>query len=281
MKLLQQGCVLLASCLLATAYASEETSIKIYQTESADRDVHTEETIRTEKRVREFKRNFDFIASLRVGADIADIGKDQHVLLSPLDPKEDNFLVEDEWHLRAMWGAMAGIEMPLEDEYEDYRWQTGLAYYQTQNFDIKGVEETFSQPALANRNFEYSVRNIRVLWENKLLREVDEHIYVYLFLGLGVNINSAFDYKNQQANSPGVLPNPAFDDNTQYSFSYSVGFGAEMDVMEDLRAGVGYQFSDLGRVELGEIDSALASSQTLEHSNTLTNEFIFNLTYLF
>ena len=61
-----------------------------------------------------------------------------------------------------------------------------------------------------------------------------------------------------------------YSDNTESSFTYSLGLGVDMDITEHLRLGVGYRFADLGKVRLGD-----AEINTTEVAGTLSQDHLY------
>jgi len=219
------------------------------------------------------------VISLRGGVDIMDVGGSKTMNTSYSVDAPERFVVEDERQTRAVWGGLLGLEMPL-GESERYYWQSGAAYYQTSMLRIHGTVEELSVAGHPARDFHYSVRNQRIMWENKLIAKLNQRFAVYVLGGLGLAVNEAYGYEEAPRSSDvGVIQK--FDDRTKDSFSYSVGLGLEMELIEQLRLGAGYQFSNLGQIRLGYADVPNHSYDSLSQTTTKTNEFIANLTYAF
>lgn len=224
------------------------------------------------------KQPIQGVVALRVGWDYASVGKSQHIQLLNTDPAPDFFDSEQENSSRAVFGGFLGIEFPLRYHYP-MRWQTGVAFYQTDNFETDGIEYFFSLPAFGDKEYSYQIKNQRVMIENKFLFKMYRGLYGYLLGGVGIAINNASDYHEESLD----FTTPAtgvFQDNTTASLSYSLGIGAELSVLDPFRIAVGYQYSDLGQITLGEYNNS-NTGETLTHNHTPTQELILQFSYLF
>jgi opacity protein-like surface antigen len=217
------------------------------------------------------------VVSLRGGVANAAVGESKTINPYYNVSAPERFVVENDRQTKAVWGGLLGLEMPIDDS-ERFFWQSGAAYYVTNEFHVDGTVHNLSTPDQL-RDFEYKVLNQRVMWENKLIAKLNERFSFYLLGGLGMAINKAYDYEETPRSGVGV--SPEIEDKTKDSFSYTAGLGVEVALIEDLRLGVGYQFSNLGEIKLGEANVPTPSQDTLSQNTTFTNEFIATLTYAF
>jgi opacity protein-like surface antigen len=76
-----------------------------------------------------------------------------------------------------------------------------------------------------------------------------------------------------------AIVNPNFSSNTKSSFTYTLGAGVQKMLNNNWQVGVGYEFADWGKSQLGR-----AAGQTLGNglalSHLYTNGILFNITYL-
>ncbi len=219
-----------------------------------------------------------FIIAGRFGWSWAEVGESQYVELLNTNPAPDYFDTHEKTSSRPLFGAFAGAEFPF---YRDnMRWQTGLAYYvQTHSFQTEGIDYTFSLPDFGNSEYSYSIRNQRMMFENKFLYGFTQHIFGYLLGGIGASFNKAYDYHTNSLDST-VTTSGEFATNTTASFSYSIGTGVEMDLVKNVRCALGYQFSELGKVSLGDYTTG-STNETISKDNTPAQEIIFQLGYFF
>jgi opacity protein-like surface antigen len=173
--------------------------------------------------------------------------------------------------------ALVGIEFPMSEEN---RWQTGFSYYQAATFEVEGQVQQLSDPAYTSFEFNYKVNNQRILWENRWLSEVADDYFFYLMGGLGIAFNRAYDFDENNELNPAADIDPFFKDKTTTSLTYSFGVGVETEVIEDLRLGLGYQYSDLGKVELDTFEGQV-TDDTIQTSSSPAQEILLMLTYFF
>lgn len=217
------------------------------------------------------------VASIRGGWEDVKATDSQHVLTNTFDPVADYYDVHGTWQTQFVWSGFLGLEIPVN---KLNHWQTGVSYYQTNQLKTEGTVFAYSLPDRGNTKFEYFVRNERVLFENKWLRKVHKNAYLYLLGGIGAAFNKAYDYEEVPL-SNNISSYRKFANNTKTSFTYSIGVGAEIALTTAMRAGVRYQYSDLGKIELGDNNIGNNAQDTLESHPTAANEFLFELAYLF
>ena len=70
-----------------------------------------------------------------------------------------------------------------------------------------------------------------------------------------------------------------FANHNQSAFAWGLGVGLDYNLNQHIRAGVGYQFADLGSVSLG-VTPAESTTQTLGLSHLYTNQLRFQFTFL-
>ncbi len=235
------------------------------------------EIIEIEKKEKRKTRNVRPVISVRGGWDYAEVGKTDNVAITPnISATPNAYVPNDKWHTKGVWGGLLGLEIDINCRNI---WQTGVAYYNTGKFEIDGLVKEQGQPLTENLKYQYNVKNQRVLWENKWLMALNKRLYFYLLGGIGAAFNKASDY-SEVSLDPLAYPNAPFEDKSKTSFTWSAGLGFEIRLFERLRAGLGYQYSDLGQVEL---DNAVGqtTNEAISFNSTPTNEFLGSLTYIF
>ncbi len=76
-----------------------------------------------------------------------------------------------------------------------------------------------------------------------------------------------------------ALPNSNFTNHTKTAFTYTLGAGVQKALNDHWQAGVGYEFADWGKSELGRaLGQTMNSGLTLNH--LYTNAVLLNLTYV-
>lgn len=217
------------------------------------------------------------LASIRVGMDSFRTNKSSSVLLAPSAIESNLYVPSANWKTSFVGGAFLGFEMSMP-RLCFLRWQTGAAYYSSDNVKIPGVVEVFSDPALTDLNYEYKIKNQRIVWENKGLINLTHGSYFYLLSGIGGAYNKAYDYHETQRSSQAAINKP-FNSHSQWKFMYELGFGLETDVTQQIRLGLGYQYVNLNKIKL-EPQTGQLTNQSIQY-RYYANEFIANISYLF
>ena len=168
-----------------------------------------------------------------------------------------------------------GIQKNLRDKLEG---QIGLAVATTANAGLSGDIWDDADPQFNNYTYSYQVRHTHIALKGKLLADRGYVLTPWISGSVGVGFNQAHDFSNTPSISQAVAM-PNFSSNTQTSFTYTVGAGVQKALNQHWQLGVGYEFADWGRSQLGR-----ASGQTVNNglslSHLYTNGFLFNLTYL-
>lgn len=156
--------------------------------------------------------------------------------------------------------------------------QLGLAAATTGNAKLQGVIWDDADPEFNNHSYQYKIRNSRIAVKGKLLLDKGYWLMPWVSASLGVGFNRAHDFTNTPLIFE-ALPNPNFTNHTKTAFTYTLGAGVQKSISEHWQLGVGYEFADWGKSELGR-----ASGQTLNEGLKLnhlyTNGVVLNLTYV-
>ncbi|HFK5879090.1 TPA: outer membrane protein, partial [Legionella pneumophila] len=148
----------------------------------------------------------------------------------------------------------------------------------TGNAKLQGVIWDDADPEFNNHSYQYKIRNSRIAVKGKLLLDKGYWLMPWVSASLGVGFNRAHDFTNTPLIFE-ALPNPNFTNHTKTAFTYTLGAGVQKSISEHWQLGVGYEFADWGKSELGR-----ASGQTLNEGLKLnhlyTNGVVLNLTYV-
>lgn len=158
--------------------------------------------------------------------------------------------------------------------------QLGLGYNQAWNFRAKGSLLQGADIQSADQySYHYDILTRQLLVESKLLYGYKERYHPYALLGLGAAFNTANDYGT---NVPPFLTfTRQYQNNTQTSFTYNVGAGIDVDILDHLRLGLGYRFADFGQFKLGNasIDTTNVSG-TFSQTHLYASEILAQLTFV-
>jgi opacity protein-like surface antigen len=114
--------------------------------------------------------------------------------------------------------------------------------------------------------------------KGKLLADHNSMIIPWLSASIGVGFNQAHHFNNTPIISEAIA-SPNFSNNTMTAFTYTLGAGIQRNLNTHWQAGIGYEFSDWGKSQLGRAyEQTLGSGLILNH--LYTNGVLFNLTYL-
>ena len=114
----------------------------------------------------------------------------------------------------------------------------------------------------------------------KLLYQFHSKYHPYVFAGLGASFNRAYNY---HTTVPYYLTfTRMYQDNTHTSLSYSLGLGVDVAITSSMRFGLGYRYTDLGSLKLGNafIDTTQVSG-TLTNAKLHSNQFLVQATWIF
>lgn len=163
----------------------------------------------------------------------------------------------------------------------DWMIQAGLDYNRTQPFLANGILLQGADAQSADTYlYTYKVLTNQILLNSKLLYTLKNRFHPYLFGGLGAAFNKAYKYS---VNIPRYITfSRNFYDNNTTDFSYAVGAGLDVDLTSAMRVGIGYRYTDLGKMKLGNayIDTTPVAG-TLTQNNLHANQFLVQLSWLF
>lgn len=170
-----------------------------------------------------------------------------------------------------------GMQRALSTRFQG---QLGVAVAATSNAGLAGEVWQNANPEFNNFIYGYQVRQTQVAVKGKLLANEMTRCALkpYISASLGAGFNQAHSYTSE-ALIAGPVPAPNFTSNGTTAFTYTVGIGVQRAFARHWEAGVGYQFADWGKSELGRAPGqTMNSGLVLNH--LYTNGLMFNLTYL-
>ncbi|HBD7044715.1 TPA: porin family protein [Legionella pneumophila] len=156
--------------------------------------------------------------------------------------------------------------------------QLGLAAATTGNAKLQGVIWDDADPEFNNHSYQYKIRNSRIAVKGKLLLDKGYWLMPWVSASLGVGFNRAHEYSNAPLIFE-ALPNPNFADHTKTAFTYTLGAGVQKAFNDHWQVGIGYEFADWGKSELGRADTQTMNSG-LALNHLYTNGVLLNLTYV-
>jgi opacity protein-like surface antigen len=168
-----------------------------------------------------------------------------------------------------------GLQRPINHRVEG---QLGIALAGGGNVNFNGNVWEDADPNFNNYTYAYRLNHMHVALKGKLIGVTETSIRPYVSASLGAGFNHAYKFSINPKIFPEV-PAPAFGNNTESAFTYTLGLGIQKIIDTHWQAGVGYEFADWGQYRL-----ARAPGQTLNGGLSLNhlyiNELLFNVTYV-
>ena len=151
--------------------------------------------------------------------------------------------------------------------------QLGVAAVTTSNAQLKGDIWEDADPNFNNYTYSYNLTHTHVALKGKLLADAGMWAQPYVSASIGGAFNNAKSF----IITPDIdqeVPAPAFTDNSTTSFTYTLGIGVQRVLNRHVQVGIGYEFADWGKSQLGA-----APGQTL-NSGLSVNNFYTNAVQL-
>jgi len=217
--------------------------------------------------------SWTWVAALSAGPVWEHGGSTQTFYLTP--EIEKSYVANQSTHTLFDGEVFLGVQKTLS---QTLKGQLGLAMAATSNVNLSGVIWDDADPQFDNHTFNYKIQHMHLAAKGKLLADAGFWFIPWVSGSIGVGFNDAHGFHN----TPTIfeaLPTPDFSSHTQTAFTYTVGAGVQKTLNEHWQIGVGYEFADWGKSQLGRAaDQTLGSGLTLNH--LYTNGLLFNLTYL-
>ena len=214
-----------------------------------------------------------WVGSFSAGPVWENAGSTQTFYLTP--EIEKSYVTNQSTHTLFDGEVFLGVQKTLSQTLQG---QLGLAVTATSNANLNGVIWDDADPQFNNYIYRYKIQHSHVAVKGKLLADAGLWLIPWVSGSIGVGFNDAHGYHSTPTLFE-ALPTPDFSSHTQNAFTYTVGTGVQKALNEHWQVGVGYEFADWGKSQLGR-----AAEQTLNNGLTLnhlyTNGVLFNLTYL-
>lgn len=156
--------------------------------------------------------------------------------------------------------------------------QLGLAVSTTSDASLAGQIWDDADPQFANYNYSYKIQHTHLAVKSKLLMDKEFWLMPWISGSLGVGFNNAHAYQNTPLIYEAVV-NPNFASHTNSTFTYTLGAGVQKTINQHWQVGLGYEFADWGKSNLGRAAEQTLNSG-LQINHFYTNGLLFNLTYL-
>ncbi len=155
--------------------------------------------------------------------------------------------------------------------------QLGIAIATTGNAVLTGNIWDDADPEFNNYTYKYSVTHSHVAIKGELLLDDGYMVIPWISGSAGIGMNKASNFEN----SPVIveaISNTNFSSNTNNAFVYTIGAGVKTSLSTHWQLGIGYEFADWGKSQLGRaLGQTLGSGLALDH--LYTNSILLSLTY--
>ena len=187
-------------------------------------------------------------------------------------------------------GGFIGVERALS--YHTISVQLGVEYDNVGTTTVKGSSLAGIQDDTSTLYlYSYQIATQQIMGAAKLLGTLElpkvmpYHLHPYFSIALGTAVNKASSFTTNTAEVGSVNLTPTFANGSDTQFSYNSGVGVDADITPHFRLGVGYRYSNFGKISLGRgvvsvnqyrayVDSSLRSS------NVFANQFLAQLTFI-
>lgn len=217
-------------------------------------------------------RRFRYLASISAGPAWGSGGTTQNIWVEPSVLKA--YDPNTKQQLFGYGEVFAGLDFPINTRLNS---QLGLVVGFSNNAPQSGDIWDDADNEFNNYSYRYDLQHTFVGLKGKVLLKNTYYVVPWLSADIGLGINSAKNYSN----TPKIfqaIPSPNFINNTDLTFSYRVGAGAQYNLTERAQIGIGYEFADWGNSALGPI-TGIQSADAISMNHYYVNELMVNLTY--
>jgi opacity protein-like surface antigen len=179
------------------------------------------------------------------------------------------------------WGEMfLGLQAGAGSDYNSsFLFQLGGAVAYSSSIHERGNIWEDANEAFNNFTYGYDITHIHAAVKGKVLYIICDPLALYISGGLGRNRNTASNFTIVPL-IPEEVPAPAFESGIIYSNYYSMGFGVQFMSPDNWQFGVGYEYSNWGKSQLGRAPGQTLNSG-LAMNNLNVNSLNVNITYVF
>ena len=215
--------------------------------------------------------NKDLVVSLSVGPGWVKAGQTQTIQLTS-DTQKTYFAHKSSQAL--VNGALFfGLQKPISCSIQS---QIGIDFGITGNANLSGDIWDDADPAFDNYTYQYQVRHRHIAIKGKLIdQSFDVHPWISAAAGVG------FNYSHSFINTPKIfeaVAMPNFSSKMVSAFTYSVGIGLQRTLSKHLQVGIGYEFADWGKSNLGSSEGQ-TTGQSLSLPHQYIQSLLLNVTY--
>ena len=214
-----------------------------------------------------------WVSTLSFGPLITTSGNNQTIFLSP--EIEKTYSVTKSNNTLASGAFFLGLQTVLSPQWLG---QLGLMFGAVTKTTLQGSIWDDADPQFDNYKYQYHIQNSRVAVQGKLLINKNHLLIPWISGSIGAGFNRSYSFKNMPLIYE-AIPNNNFSSQIRSTLTYSLGVGVQHALKQHWQIGLGYEFVDWGKSQLGR-----AACQTLNSGPQLnhlyTNGILINLTYI-
>lgn len=214
-----------------------------------------------------------WVTSLSLGPAWTNPGQSQTFYLAP--EAEKTFTANRKSETLLNSELFLGIQKQLPHAFQN---QLGLALAATSSANLSGNIWDDAEPLFNNYTYSYQVQHTHIAIKDKLLLSSAYSFLPWVSASLGVGFNRASGFSNTPSIFEAIAM-PNFSSNTETSFTYAFGVGVQKAINQHWQTGVGYEFANWGKSQLGSAPGQTLNSG-LKLNHLYTQNLMFNLTYI-
>lgn len=214
-----------------------------------------------------------FVGSLALGPDWVSGGRTQTLNLGP--ELDKTYTANQPDNTIANLDIFLGLQKSLT---RCLTGQLGVDFATTSEAKLSGNIWDDALPAFNNYTYQYKIKHTQLALKGKLLADFGWPVIPWVSVMMGVGFNESFDFSNTPLLFEAV-PSPNFSNNTEAAFTYGVGIGVQRKLVKHWQIGVGYEWSDWGRSQLGSVATA-ETNQSITLSHFYASAVMLNITFL-
>jgi opacity protein-like surface antigen len=217
--------------------------------------------------------NWTFVAAVSEGFTWAQNGRPETFYLAP--EIEKTFTTQITHNPLVVGDVFLGVLTSWPYQLQSH---IGLDFAALSTIRFNGQVWDDADPVFNNYLYWYKLQHTRLSLKGKFLFDQGSWFMPWVSASVGVGFNHAYGFDNEPT-IPGIFPSENFANHSVSTFSWTVGAGIQKWITNHWQAGLGYEFADLGKHNLGKaFEQTLNGGLSLNH--LYTNGFLFNITYV-
>lgn len=214
-----------------------------------------------------------WVVALSAGPAWSNAGETQTFFIDP--EIEKTFAADRKYRPLAEGELFLGMQRQVRDQWLG---QLGLAVALAGNVRASGEVWDDADPLFNNHSYAYRVNQTRLALKGKLLADRGYFVTPWISGSLGIGFNNAHAYENTPLIYE-ALSTPNFASHIKAGFTYTAGAGVQKNLDEHVQVGIGYEFADWGKSNLGPAPGQSVNSG-LALNHLYTHGVLLNVTYV-